>query len=76
MWNEITYLFPNFNGCTIWSLGMDKLLHAKVYWAYDYLPMLELQLTHWGWVTHVCISKLPILGSDNGLSPGRRQAII
>ena len=34
------------------------------------------QLTHWGRVTHICVSKLSILGSDNGLSPGRRQAII
>ena len=33
-------------------------------------------LTHWGRVTHICVSKLNIIGSDNGLSPGRRQAII
>ena len=33
-------------------------------------------LTHWGWVTHICVSKIIIIGSDNGLSPGRRQAII
>ena len=33
-------------------------------------------LTHWGWATHICIGKLTIIGSDNGLSPGRRQAII
>ena len=33
-------------------------------------------LTHWGWVTHICVSKLTSVGSDNGLSPGRRQAII
>ena len=33
-------------------------------------------LTHWGQVMHVCISKLTIIGSDNGLLPGRRQAII
>ena len=33
-------------------------------------------LTHWGQVTHICVSKLSILGSDNGLSPGRRQAKI
>ena len=32
--------------------------------------------THWGRVTHICVSKLNITGSDNGLSPGRRQAII
>ena len=33
-------------------------------------------LTHWGRVTHICVSRLTITGSDNGLSPGRRQAII
>ena len=27
-------------------------------------------------MTHICVSKLVIIGSDNGLSPGRRQAII
>ena len=35
-----------------------------------------ITLTHWGWVTHICVSELTIIGSDNGLSPGRRQAII
>ena len=33
-------------------------------------------LTHWGRVTHICVRKLSIIGSDNGLSPGRHQAII
>ena len=33
-------------------------------------------LTHWGRVTHICVRKLTIIGSDNGLSPGRHQAII
>ena len=32
-------------------------------------------ITHWGRVTHKCVSKPSILGSDNGLLPGRRQAI-
>ena len=27
-------------------------------------------------VTHICFSKLTIIGSDNGLSPGRVQDII
>ena len=35
-----------------------------------------VKLTHWGRVTHICVGKLTIIGSDNGLSPGRRQAII
>ena len=33
-------------------------------------------LTHWGWVTHICVSKLTIIGSDNGLLPGKRHTII
>ena len=33
-------------------------------------------LTHWGRVTHICVSNLTIIGSDNGLSPDWRQAII
>ena len=32
--------------------------------------------THWGRVTYICVSNLTIIGSDNGLMPGRRQAII
>ena len=27
-------------------------------------------------MTHICVDNLIIIGSDNGLSPGRRQAII
>ena len=27
-------------------------------------------------MTHICVSKLTTIGSDNGLSPGQRQAII
>ena len=34
------------------------------------------KLTHWGRVTHICIGRNTNIGSDNGLSPGRRQAII
>ena len=33
-------------------------------------------LTHWGRVTHICAGNLAIICSDNGLPPGRRQAII
>ena len=34
--------------------------------------------THWGRMMHihVCVSKLSIISSDDGLSPSRRQAII
>ena len=35
-----------------------------------------IYLTHWGRGKHTCVDKLIIIGSDNGLSPWRRQAII
>ena len=45
------------------------------------LEMIELSVssgwtTHWGRVTHICVGSLTIIGPENGLSPGRRQAII
>ena len=36
----------------------------------------QMRLTHWGGVTHMCVSKLTIIGSNNGLSPGWCQANI
>ena len=33
-------------------------------------------LTHWGRATHICVNKLTTMASNNGLSPGRHQAII
>ena len=43
------------------------MLHNWVWTAKD--------LTHWGWVTHIYLGKLTIIGSDNDLSPDRHQAI-
>ena len=31
------------------------------------------RLTHWGRVTHICVNKLTIIGSDNDLSLGLRK---
>ena len=45
-----------------------------VHW-HTYLPPGITELTHWDRVTHICVVKLTIIGLDNGLSPGRRQAI-
>ena len=41
-----------------------------------HLDWLWILLTHWGRVTHMCVGNLTTVGSGNGLSPGRRQAII
>ena len=38
--------------------------HQYIYWA------------HWGWMMHICIGHLTIIGSDNGLTLDQCQAII
>ena len=40
------------------------------------LPNIVLTSVCWARVTHICVENITIIGSDNGLSPGRRQAII
>ena len=36
----------------------------------------NLSVTHWGRETYICVGKLTTIGSDNGLLPERRLAII
>ena len=62
---QSTAVKQNFEtiGRLTWMIWMNEI------WRY-------LSWTHWGRVTHICVNKLTIIGSDNGLSPGRRQAII
>ena len=60
-----TYVSPDPN-CVQWSIC--TYLFCNI--ATKYI------LTHWGRVTHICVGNLTIIASDNGLSPGRRQAII
>ena len=58
--------------------GWDKM--AAIFqmtssYTFSWMKIYEFWLTHWGRATHICVSKLTIIGSDDGLSPGRRQAI-
>ena len=41
-----------------------------------YNDVAPWKLTHWGRVTHISVVELTIIGTKNGLSPRRRQAII
>ena len=59
-----------FHWCIYAALGGDELTHSAWIWHHRSV------LTHWGRATHICVGKLTIIGSDNGLSPGRRQATI
>ena len=45
-------------------------------WSMIVFPMTRWALTHWDRVTQICVGKLIIIGSDNGLSPARHQPII
>ena len=48
---------------------------SQSYSSGNHITMIRL-LIHWGRVTYIRVSNLTIIVSDNGLSPGRRQAII
>ena len=56
------------------AFSIYRELFASMIWSCALLAINIL--THWGWVAHICVSKLTIIASDNGLSPNRRQAII
>ena len=70
--------FSVFWSC--WSYTLTCVLcHGNFGWTVILLHMMSfffICLTHWGRVTHICVGNLTTIGSDNGLSPGRRQAII
>ena len=64
-----------------WYITAKKLRYVvfvNLEKAFNSVPrkVLRWALTHWGRVTHICVGRITISGSDNGLSPGRRQAII
>ena len=59
------------------QIAKDKLYNIQNHLTYKFSDVnMNNDLTHWGRVTHICVSDLTIIGSDNGLSPGRHQAII
>ena len=63
---------------TLWNKHSSYRLFKTPRCRYDVIIMGigHHWLTHWGRATHICVGKLTTIGSDNGLSPGRRQAII
>ena len=59
-----------------WWLYMVCCQFGNVAFKMPFIQLGQLVLTHWGRVTHICVTELTIIISDNALSPGRRQAII
>ena len=74
--NSVWPSFPCFTGSAMLLLSKIglKIILLKLLPG-PHLPRAN-KLTHWSRVMHISISKLTIIGSDNGLSPGRRQASI
>ena len=62
--------------CYIWCIVIFDVSMKLPKWSCFGLWKAIRTLTHWGRVAHICASKLTIINSDNGFSPGRRQAII
>ena len=56
----------------IYHMNAMKYLHVRNETKKHYTELFA----HWGRMTHIRVGKLSIIGSDNGLSPGWRQAII
>ena len=66
-----------------WNTPLHHTLNCSMCPVTEYILSLnvsslfgDLILTHWSRVTHICVSKITIISSDNGLSPGRCHAII
>ena len=58
-------------------MQMEHYQCRNSHYKHNFLHVYDIPYsTHWGRVTHICVSNLTIIGSDNGLSPGRRQDII
>ena len=55
---------------------LNKLVSVSYYCVHTCKTLAMMGWTHWGQMMHICVGKLTIIGSDNGLSPGRWQAII
>ena len=69
-----------FSTHRLWSNPIARILLSSethyLYYPVNQGAYVTDELTYWGRVTHTCASKLTIIGSDNGLSPGQHQAII
>ena len=73
--------FGHIKECELWLKSqMAGYQDCAVYWIHTFSTDVEfdsfISLTYWGRLTRIGVSKLTIKASDNGLSPGRRQAII
>ena len=78
MWNIFIWIKDHNRACLLGGncrdYCPDNHWWLSIHWTHLYIGTPSL--TQWGQVTHICISKIITIGSDDGLSPGRHQAII
>ena len=75
----------NYSWSFDYRMEFSHIVRDMINWKYSFINYLRnihisrkdmaIHLTHWSRVTHICVGNLTIIVSDNGLSPGRRQAI-
>ena len=53
------------NTIVIWYLLEIMTHQGFLFHALVWIGVLVKNLTHWGWVAHICIGNLTIIGSDN-----------
>ena len=68
--SRITRTWHRIGASELWLLNENYNVQCT------HTDITDVDLTHWGRVTHICINNLTTIGSDNGLSPGWRHAII
>ena len=74
---QMSSIIPALHFYTICNVCCYKV-RPLTYYLYNKIYEHALFLINWNWgrMAHIRVGKLTIIGSDNGLSPGRSQAII
>ena len=69
--NPSCYVYWSTNAFLKWALE-----HQWSFADQSTAGVVKTPMTHWGRMMHICVSKLTIICSDNGLTPDQHQAII
>ena len=77
-------LILEYSGFITRCIKSFKILRScRSFWMMSSIPQIwsrisdsQKHLAHWCRMTHICVSDLTSMGSDDGLSPDRHQAII
>ena len=75
-WNHASYEKPLLYIVNPFAADVcEVLIILAIIYPAEHNKTIPCTLTCWGRVTHKCVGNLTIIGSNNGLSPCRRQAI-